>query len=195
MAIVNGYTTLATLKSRISITDETDDTELERIITAVSRAIDDYCGRRFYAANETRYYTAMHSDYLLVDDLLSVTLLSTDEDGDRTYETTWTATDYDLEPANAALDGEPYWEIRTAPEGRYSFPSTARGVKVTGSFGFASATPAVVEEACLAQCKLVFDARNSVSGVEGGSVNPSVTVSLHPFVRTLLNPYRRITVG
>jgi hypothetical protein len=195
MGILSGYTSLEVLKARLGISDGTDDAALEAVITAVSRAIDDYCGRRFYAASETRYFTARHGDRLMVDDLLSVTSLATDDDGDRTYETVWAATDYDLEPANAALDGEPYWEIRAAPEGRYSFPSTSRGVKIVGSFGFAATTPAVIEEATLAQCKLVFDARNSVSGVEGGSVNPSVTVSLHPFVRTLLNPYRRISVG
>lgn len=195
MAIVNGYTTLATLKSRISITDETDDTELERIITAVSRAIDDYCGRRFYAADETRYYMAQHGDRLLVDDLLSVTTLSTDDDGDRAYEHDWAATDYDLCPDNANIDGEPYWEIRATPNGNYSFPvGVRRGVKVVGSFGYRSTTPAVVEDACLAQCKLEYDARYSASGVEGGQ-NPSANISLHPFVQRILNPLRRLTIG
>lgn len=197
MAIVNGYTTLDTIKKRIAIdtTDTADDTELERIVTAVSRAIDNYCGRRFYAVVETRYYTARYGERLPVDDLLSITTLQTDH-GDRSYQITWDTSDYDLCPANAALDGEPYWEIRTTLSGAYSFPiGVPRGVKITGSFGYSASTPPVVEDACLAQCKLEFDARHSASGMEGGGINPSTNVSLHPFVQRILDPLRRISVG
>jgi hypothetical protein len=199
------YTTTAALKARLGITDSTDDSILAAIITAVSRQIDDYCGRRFYAATETRYYTARCADHVLVDDLLSVSAngLATD-DGTRTYPDVWATTDYDLAPANAALESQPqpYWEVRLTPTGSFLFwPGLERGLRLTGSFGFSSTTPAVVSEACLAQCELTYRASRTPGG-RTGSLNfdeslpgPALNVGLHPFVRRLLSPLRRLAVG
>jgi hypothetical protein len=127
------------------------------LVEAVSRAIDDYCGRRFYAATQTRYYTANRHERLLVDDLLSITTLKTDDDSDGTFETTWTVSDYLLAPYNAQQESQPqpYWRIEVAPDGDYWFPAgTRRGVEIAGSWGFSSSTPDVVENACLFQAAL-----------------------------------------
>jgi hypothetical protein len=197
MAITNGYSTLVTVKARLKITDTADDSALEAIITAVSRAIDDYCGRRFYAANETRYYTATRPDGLMVDDILSVSALLTDDDGDRTYENTWATTDYDLTPDNAALKAEPYWKIITTPAGTHSFPANVRkGVKVTGSFGYASATPAVIEEACILQAGRLWRRQDAPFGVVGSAEYGVARISsLDPDVKMLLGPYRLVSVA
>jgi hypothetical protein len=208
--IVNGYTTLALLKARLDIAtaDTGDDSILEAIVTAVSRQIDDYCRRRFYAVSETRYFMARRHDRILVDDLLSVSALLTDEDGDRTYETTWAVTDYDLAPDNAQLESQPrpYWEIRATPDGDYCFPvGIPRGIKITGSWGFSATTPGVVAEACLWQSARVFRASEMPTGTAGGGEfethmvggefqTRTVAAGLHPFVRTMLNPYRRMVV-
>ncbi len=195
MSITNGYTALATAKARIGISDADDDAIIEAVITAVSREIDDYCGRRFYAVSETRYYDARSSSFVLVDDLLSVSELKTDDAGDRTYGTTWAVTDYDLLPANAAMDGRSYWQIAAAPNGDYAFPTgVAKGVKVTGSFGYAATTPAAVEEACLFQVALEFTSRHAPVGVMGGGdVATQVrSTGLHPFSKRILDPYRRM---
>lgn len=190
MAITNGYTDLSTLKAHLSISDTTDDTRLERIVTAVSREIDNHCRRRFYAATQTRYYSPVRTCELIVDDLLSVTSLKTDEDGDRTYETTWAATDYDLEPANAQLESqpEPYWLIRVTPTGRYSFPCHGRAVEVAGSWGYASSTPPVVQEACLLQSARIFERSKSAFGIAGDPNIGTVRLSaaLDPDVKMLL---------
>lgn len=189
------YTTRALLKSRLGINDTTDDTMLDAIITAVSRQIDDYCGRRFYAATETRYYTASHCGSLLVDDVLSVSSLQTDDDGDRTYENTWATTDYDLEPANAQLESQPqpYWRICITPNSNYGFPvGVSRGVKITGSFGFASSTPAVIAEACLHQSELTYRQKDNPYGAMSGeqfATRAPVGSGLHPFIRQMLMPY------
>ena len=53
MAIVNGYCTLAELKSALRITDSTDDTLLENAIESASRRIDGYTGRFFYVMSQT----------------------------------------------------------------------------------------------------------------------------------------------
>lgn len=145
-----------------------NDGILENVIEAASRKIDAHCHRRFYAASETRYYTPKISRMLFVDDLLSVTTLKTDDDGDRTYENTWAATDYDLLPLNAALDGEPYTMIEVTPNGSYAFvPSLTKSVEIAGSFGYASTTPDEVNEACLILGARLFKRKDAPFGVIG----------------------------
>lgn len=152
MPIVNGYTTLPALKAYKSIlsVNATDDGVIEALAEAASRYIDRFTGRRFYTTqnDETRTYQAANGARVYPDDIISVTTLKTDEDGDRTYEITWAATDYDLLPDNAALNGEPYTYIQVAPLGRYSFPLQRRGVQVVGKFGYSSTTPDDIELAC-----------------------------------------------
>lgn len=115
-----------------------DNAVLDAILEAASRAVEQITRRRFYVETRTRYYTAEFADLLFVDDLLSITTLKTDDDGDRVYETTWLTTDYDLEPYNAPFDSppRPYTQLRTTPNGNQSFPTTRRGVEIVGSHGF-----------------------------------------------------------
>ena len=151
MAITNGYGTLAVYKDRYDITDTNDDSDIERYITAVSRAIDGIRGERFFttSSDETRYFTAEDGEVLFPElRIVSITTLKTDNNNDRTYENTWTTDDYDLMPYNAALEGEPYRSIEVAPNGDYSFPKNIRkGVEIAGKFGWSSAPP-YISEAC-----------------------------------------------
>jgi hypothetical protein len=200
-ALTNAYTTLAIAKERAEIRDSIDDPSLKLIISAVSRQIEDYCRRRFYAATQTRYYSPRHRDHLILDaDLLTVTSLKSDEDGNRTYEITWSASlDYYLGPANNATDGLPYWEVcRDFTNGSYWFPTQyQRSVQIIGSWGYSATTPAVVQEACLAQIDLMMRAPDVALGEEGAG--PMLTqlrgVGLHPFTRRLLDPYKMEHVG
>jgi hypothetical protein len=132
----NSYMTLAELKADLGITDTTDDTLLKAVMEAASRAVDDHCHRRFFVESRTRYYTPRYHDLLDVDDLLSVTTLKHDADGDRTYEETWAATDYDLTPFNAPFEKKPYTAIETTPAGTKVFPTVSRGVEIAGSWGY-----------------------------------------------------------
>lgn len=184
------------------MSDTSDDAVLEALVESVSRAIDDFCGRRFYAATQTRYYSATSGRRLLVDDLLSVTTLKTDDDGDGTYETTWATKDYHLAPYNAQLESvpEPYWSIEVSESGDYSFPvGVRRGVEIAGSWGFSATTPDVVNRACLFQVAQEFRTRHTPLGVQGsGEFATEVrSIGLHPFVKRLLSngPYRRIAVA
>ena len=88
----NLYSTVATLKVRLSISDTTDDTTLGLILTGVCRAIDGHCGQHFYkdAQASIRYFTASDTNCVFIDPLVSVTTLETDG-GQRTYSTTNTA--------------------------------------------------------------------------------------------------------
>lgn len=134
MSAVNGYCTLAEVNARMDLTvaDTTRDAFIEQMIEAASRWIDQHTGRHFYALTATRYYTAIDGLVLRVSDLASVNALKTDEDGDRAYETTWAATDYDLLPYN----DPPYQWIEVAPNGLRAFPSFRRGVEVAGVWGW-----------------------------------------------------------
>ena len=125
----NLYSTVATLKTRLGITDTTDDTTLGLVLTGVCRAIDTHCGQSFCrdAVATTRYYTCLwDDDTLFIDPIVSVTSLATDTAYDRTYATVWAVTDYDLMPYNAAANDHPYTWIETAPNGNYDFLSLAR---------------------------------------------------------------------
>lgn len=199
MTITNGYTTLAELKGRLGIAtaDTADDTRLEGMVEAISRAIDELCGRRFYttSSDETRYFTAEFVEVLSPGDLVSLTTLQTDEDGDRVYERTWAATDYDLEPFNAALDGEPYTEIHTSPNGSYAFPTTRKGVKLVAKFGW-STTPKAVAEGCLLLCEKLFRRKDAIFGVVAGGELGELKQMMRddPEINLLLYPLRKMDI-
>lgn len=203
MTITNGYTTLLALKKDMGFNadDFTWDDQLETAITLTSRAIDNYCHRRFWTttSDETRYYTPVHYDVLLLpDDLLSVTTLATDPDDDRDYDYTWAATDYDLCPYNAAVQvpPQPYLWIAVTPDGDYSFPAGhSKSVKIVGKFGFCAntAVPPIVEWCCRREAQRRFKLKDAPFGVAGSieaaqlisppGMDKTVQESLEPFVR------------
>jgi hypothetical protein len=156
------YATLAQFKAAVGITDSTDDAALQNVLDATDTLIDLYCDRKtgFGTATETRYYTAEAYDYVLTDDLVSVTTLTTDDLENGTYSTTWTAnTDFQLTPKNYALDGLPYTGISRSNAFTKNFPKGIfLGVKVVGVFGF-PALPAAVTQAAIIQAGAVWNSR------------------------------------
>ncbi len=200
MAITNGYATLNGFKTRFDIEDSEDDAAIEAFITGVSRAIDRICWQRFYttASNETRYYTANSASYLKPEhNIISVNTLKTDRDGDRTYETTWQTTDYDLMPHNASLDDMPYSWIQTTPNGDYSFPTISKGVEISGKFGWSS-EPAEITEACYLGAHRLFSRQNTPLGVSAaaslGQLQVVVTqLKADPDFMVLVMPYRKLS--
>ena len=191
------YATLAQFKAAVGITDTTDDAALQNVLDATDTLIDLYCDRKTVlgTATETRYYTAEDYEYVLTDDLVSVTTLQTDDDANGTYETTWTAgTDYVLAPRNAALDGFPYTEIDTSVTWPRNFPKDVYlGVKVVGVFGFPS-VPAAVTQAEIIQAGAVWNSRTAPFGVIGSADLGGIlrmSRALHPEAALILEPYRK----
>lgn len=201
MAISNGYCTLAELKAyeNISSTNANDDTVLEDLVEHASRTIDNLCGRRFYSATETHYFTPDYIDLLFVDDLLSVTTLKADEDGDGTYELTWATSDYSLEPRNALLSipPAPYTMIRVKPNGLYSFPGVLNGIEIAGSWGYntTSSHPDPIKTACLIIVSDAMLKREHKEQERGSLTSSGVVITAEGLPRRaldLIRPYRRL---
>ncbi len=198
MAIANGYVTLSEVKAAARITDSVDDALLETTIEASSRLIDGYTERRFFTAGtETRYYSASHQYWVDVDDLAGTAIaLQTSSDLDGIYDETWTVTDYQLEPGNRTSTGLSWPVTRLRAVGDNLFPVGPEwGVKLTGVFGFGTAVPTAVKQACLIMSLRQFKRYDSPLGITFGEMGGMRVTRMDPDVEALLRPYRRVSVG
>ena len=199
MAITRGYCTLAEVKAALRLNDAIDDTLIENSIEGASRRIDGYCGRFFYQTQTAIKFFASDAYRLAVPDISSTSglIVQTDDNGDGSFETTWTLnTDYILEPTDAALQSRPYRRI-TATGGKtfpmFYIPQDA-GVQVTATWGY-PAIPDDVREACVLLSMRQFARYNAALGVMAfGDMAVSVR-SVDPDVRDLLSPYRLLGVA
>lgn len=197
MAITNGYATLVEVKAALRIADSVDDSLLEMAVESASRLIDGYAGRIFYSAGTaTRYFVAQDDFNVEVDDLANGTVtITTAQDADGVFDTTWGTDDYQLEPLNGVLDGMnwPYTNIRAV--GDYLWPITGGEalIKVQGTFGWPS-VPIAIKQACIIQASRIFKRLDSPLGVAGFGDLGAIRVSsqLDPDVAQLVMPYRRM---
>lgn len=132
------------LKRTLGSTMSSDDAALRRALEGVSEQIDEWLGgRTFQPYTATRVFTARQDLTLDVDDLLSVTSVKFDQDGDRTYEVTLSTADWEAGPVNAPVERRPYQWLDMQPNGSYTFDRTRRGVQVAGVWGYWQDTVAV----------------------------------------------------
>lgn len=198
-AVQKLYATVEQIKSRFRISDTVDDFEIRLACEAASQSINDWCNRRFWAASETRTFEPSNWYCVEIDDLVSLTTLKTDSNADGTYDTTWSASDYQLLPVNPSADGEtvPYDEIRAV--GSQTFPLQygpnlrTNSVQVVGVFGW-PAVPAPVTEAALILTSELVKLRDAPFGVAGFGDYGAVRIRENPRVRMLLRPYVRDVV-
>ena len=139
--MTNAYADLDTLKSVgvLNITGSDFDARLLSLLENVSRWIDDHCGRRFYTLTDTRHFDGDGSPSLPVPDLVAVTALRTDDDGDGVFERTWPTGDYLLYPLNAQPEqpwGRPHSRVQANPARAAGFPAGRATVEVSGRWGF-----------------------------------------------------------
>ena len=189
--VTNGYTTVAVVKGELGITDSTDDTRIDRIVTAVSRQIDDYLGHHAYPVTETRYYRAQYPSFVVTDPFTGDATVSWDFSGNWTQYVSMT--NVLAWPDNASNHSRPYTGLQVRPFYTVGFPLHERGVQVTASFGHGESTPPVIAEATIMQCAYLLRAQNSGgSPISGGSEfgQTLVAVGLHPFVKRALDPLR-----
>ena len=197
--ITNGYCTIQQVKDALRISDAVDDSLLELSIEAASREIDAYCQRVFYSTTATRTFVPDNSYVVQIDDLVSITSLKTSTDN--SWDTTWGASDYQLEPTNGIVDGlaQPFTRIRAVgnnvfPYGNYVVPMLhPNTVQVTGVFGW-SAIPLDVRMACILQAQRLFKRFDSPLGVLGMGDLGTIRVSrVDSDVQALLAPYMKVT--
>ncbi|MDA1347843.1 MAG: hypothetical protein O3A47_03115 [Chloroflexi bacterium] len=145
---MNAYVSLDTLKSSgvLNITGSGDDARLRGLAENVSRMVDRYCNRHFYVLEASRKFDGDGTLRLLVPDLASIDAggLKTDDDKDRTFGTTWAATDYLLAPSNADPaaasnpESRPYTAIEVDVDAgtKSGFPTGRETVQVAGQWGW-----------------------------------------------------------
>lgn len=206
MAIINGYCSLADVKAaaRIPSEDDIDDTLLELSIESASRDIDAYAERVFYTTGTaTRLYIPQDIYLVETDDIISVTSIATDTNGDGNFDTVWAATDYQLEPLNNLAGGitTPFTRVRAI--GRYLWPiyeprnvnSNQASVRIIGSFGFSS-VPVAIRQATILAALRAYKRYESPTGVLGFSDVGVVRIGrLDPDVQRLVDPYRKVRMG
>lgn len=124
------------------------DAALLRALESASQHWNDECGRHFYPVVRTRYLDgpAAHVDrwqLWLPADLLTVTSIKLDLDGDRTYETTLSGSDYELVALRPDGTG-PYVRVDLKPQGsRATWPTGRRSIEIVGTWGWGTETEAV----------------------------------------------------
>lgn len=206
MAVTNGYCTTAELREHLADgSSQLTTAMLERAINASSRAIDRYCGRKFWldAAVAVRTYTVDSPNSTFVDDIGSRTgvVVETGTDGS-TFPTVWASTDYILEPRNAGIvgsgstaDAYAFWEIRAIAGRAFTVDCIRPTLRVTAKFGW-SAVPPDVNEACILKAAALFKRKDSPTGVASFGDFGVVRVGRNdPDVMELLSTYKNPVVG
>ena len=193
--MTNPYASLAQVKSALRITDNVDDSLLEMAIESASRAIDEYTNRNFYnAGTAARYYAPSDDFNVTIDDLISLSTLQTMDDSDKVYDTTWTATDYQLEPLNGVADGitQPYTHIRAIGDYTYLTLGGEATIKVTGVWGW-NAVPIQVTQATVIQASRIYKRLDSPLGIISGELGSMrVGSRIDPDVAQLVDGLRKI---
>lgn len=203
MAVTDGYLTSAEAGSYIGRQFADGSGILDDVVTSVSRMIDQHCGRHFYRDGTTevpvaRVFEVENLSELELgpfNDLVSITSLKTDDNGDGTYETTLSASNYQLCPVNAVSRGayaEPYTEIDLL--NATTFPSAVASgreylIEVSGVWGW-PAVPAEVRQAARILVAEVAKLQDAPLGVVGQSEFGvfRVPAQMPPVARRMLAP-------
>jgi len=188
----------ADLAEHLGVTGLLHDSLVANAVNAANQAVTQFCGRDFdkvaVASETARLFHPGNGAVAIVDDFWDTTNLAvkTDHGDDGTFETTWAAADYQLEPLNGRENGVtvPYYRIR-AVESRY-FPCSSRPtLQVTAAWGWA-AVPAAVREATLIKAARLFHRKDSPQGVAGFNEFGVVRLASNDSdIKDLLGPFRR----
>lgn len=197
------YTSVEEVKDRLGITDTNSDFQLQTAVQAAARAVEGYCGRYFYQVTETRTFMPYSIWEQPLDDVVSISSVAVDMDGDGTFEQPWVQNvDYQLVfglyEFNLLSTGEarPYTQIRVinaAGGGRF-FPfiwpfAPLNRIQVTGVWGW-PAVPFGVKQATMQVAAEFFKLKDAPFGLIGTSEFGVVRVpKQNPYVAKLLQPY------
>lgn len=186
------YVSVEELRSSIGSAASDINPDLERIVLAASRAIEDATGRYFYDHDDApaqRLLRARSPHILRTGDFWTTVglIVAIDTRADGSFATTWGANDVQPEPVNP----KPGWPWTAITALGPDFPTTGRRamVRVTARWGW-EAVPSQVAEAAMLIAARLWDRRSSSSGVLGiGPEGFAVRIARDdPDVRRLLEP-------
>lgn len=204
MALGDPYATLATLKTRLNITDTNDDAAATLALNSASLQIEGVCGRQFNDAGSAtaRIYYPDSPTTVSVDDFSTTNglILQADYGNDGVFEFTWLSTNYQVEPINGVFDGTPGWPFYRIRAINQYYPlwwgpigAPRASLQVTAQWGWA-AVPAGVQEACLLLAEEIFKLKDAPFGVAGFGAMGAVRVRENPKVMALLERYIRTPI-
>ena len=201
------YATVAELASHLGLSDAinqsgqmVDATRNARYQLALDTAtsmIDQDTGRVFTSTVATKALMSSGETLLMVPDLVSVSTLKVDGDGDGTYETTLAAADYELLSFNETHSGWPYQAIQRIDD-HWPLPSWGgrrKLVQIAGTWGW-SAVPSAIKQACLIMAARQVARGNASLGVQGVSdFGPFSIRNNDPDYANLIGPYRLMGIA
>ena len=191
MAITNGYCSLNQIKAALRINDAVDDALLEMAVESASRMIDAECDRNFYSTNATRDFTPNDAYTVDTDDLTAITSVKIDDQGDLGFRITLATSDYQTEPLNQRVSGNPFPIYRLRMIGDYLLPIWGQQatVRITGTYGFTPVPVQITQATCIQAARL-YKRADSPLGFAGfsdmgvarvGRVDPDVAMLIRPF--------------
>lgn len=179
------YVEVEEFKRTLNITSGFADDDIRDVLLAASRSVDGICGTQFFLGipGETRKYTAVSEEYLLIDDATAITAVAANG--------TSLVLDTNYMRAGNGI-GYPYSVLRSLSG--YTFPrNIINGVSVTGTFGW-TAPPADVKQATtILAARLFKRSREAAFGVVGFDLDGGAVriPGRDPDVENLLAPYMR----
>lgn len=203
MSVENGYCTVQQVRDELSDSGSQLSTALlEKAVSATSRGIDRWTGRRFWrdAEPSTRTYRPRSCELARVDDVSTTAglVVETSTVAGWSSGTAWTlGTDFELRPENADADGGAYawWQI--AAVGARAFPVGYRytTLRVTARWGW-SDVPDEVNAAAVLRAVAIFKRKEAPYGVaDFGEFGPVRITRTDPDVMDLLRPFQRVMVA
>ncbi len=150
------YVTQTELKNAVTIPDNSQDDDITRALGAASRAVDKFTARRFWldSSDSTHKYTAISGSLVYVDDLTSITSVSSN--GILLDSST-----YFPEPANNPTIFEPYLWI----ESNGSFSTGRQEIEIVGKFGWPEIPESVKQIVIITAVKALKRTREAPWGI------------------------------
>ena len=201
------YATVAELAAHLGLSDAITpsgqmvdaarNARYQLALDTASAMVDQDTGRVFTSTVATKTLMSAGEQMLVVPDLVSVTSIKVDEDGDGVFEETLAATDYELLSFNETHAGWPYQAINRIDD-VWPIPvwgGRRRLVEVAGTWGWAS-VPVPIKQACLIMAARQVARGNASLGVQGVSdFGPFSIRNSDPDYIALIRPYTAMGIA
>lgn len=196
---MTAYVTTSELTEYLRLPDDRDAVSLQQVCDGASLAVDGYCGRAFDkdTSATARVFRPDSGIWLTTDDFWTTSglIVAADDADNGSWSTTWAAADYELRPLNGrgpnGRTGWPYNGIAAVLSRTYPYSNLRAGsVKVTAMWGWA-AVPADVLTATYQLAALLYEMRNSPTGVQSYGDIGVMRIKESSTLQSLLSTYMR----